>query len=54
MSDMDFMIHVLSNLPEVYDVVLDGMESRLMLRLMLKDGDSQNLTIEDVRDKLNN
>lgn len=50
MSDMDFMIHVLSNLPEVYDVVLDGMEGRLML----KDGDSQNLTIEDVRDKLNN
>jgi hypothetical protein len=44
------MIHVLSNLPEVYDVVLDGMEGRLML----KDGDSQNLTIEDVRDKLNN
>lgn len=50
MSDMDFMIHVLNNLPELYDVVLDGMESRLMLA----DGDANKLTIEDVRDKLNN
>ena len=31
MSDLDFMIHILNNLAEVYDVVLDGMESRLML-----------------------
>ena len=31
MSDEDFMIHVLNNLTEDYDVVLDGMESRLML-----------------------
>eukprot|EP01083_Nonionella_stella_P214315 772272_1 len=50
MSDMDFMIHVLNNLPELYDVVLDGMENRLMLA----DGDANKLTIEDVRDKLNN
>ena len=50
MSDMDFMIHVLNNLPELYDVVLDGMESRLML----KDGDANKLMIEDIRDKLNN
>ena len=32
MTDQDFMIHILNNLPEVYDVVLDGMESRLMLK----------------------
>ena len=50
MTDQDFMIHVLNNLPVEYDVVLDGMESRLML----PDGDANKLTIEDVRDKLNN
>ena len=49
MTDQDFMIHVLNNLPEQYDVVLDGMESRLML----KDEDPNKLTIEDVRAKLN-
>ena len=48
MSDEDFMIHVLNNLTEDYDVVLDGMESRLML----KENDPNKLTIEDVRDKL--
>ena len=42
------MIHVLNNLTEEYDVVLDGMESRLML----KENDPNKLTIEDVRDKL--
>ena len=47
-SDEDFMIHVLNNLTEDYDVVLDGMESRLML----KENDPNKLTIEDVRDKL--
>ena len=31
MSDEDFMIHVLNNLTEEYGVVLDKMESRLML-----------------------
>jgi len=50
MTDQDFMIHVLNNLPVEYDVVLDGMESRLML----PDGDLNKLTIEDIRDKLNN
>ena len=50
MSDMDFMIHILNNLPELYDVVLDGMENRLML----SDSDPNKLTIENVRDKLNN
>ena len=50
MSDQDFMIHVLNNLPEEYDVVLDGMESRLLLA----DSDPNKLTIEDVRAKVNN
>ena len=49
MSDMDFMIHILNNLPDVYDMVLDSMENRLML----PDGDPNKLTIEDVRSKLN-
>ena len=48
MSDEDFMIHVLSNLTKEYDVVLDVMERRLMLKV-----DRPNkLTIEDVQDKL--
>ena len=50
MTDQDFMIHVLNNLPVEYDVVLDGMESRLML----PDEDANKLTIEDIRAKLNN
>ena len=50
MSDLDFLIHVLNNLPDEYDVVLDGMEERLML----KDSDPKKLTIGDMRDKLNN
>ena len=49
MSDQDFMIHILNNLPESYDVILDGMESRLML----PDSDPNKLTIENIRDKLN-
>ena len=48
MSDEDFMIHVLNNLTKDYDVVLDGMESRLML----KENDPNKLSIEEVRDKL--
>ena len=28
-SDEDFMIHVLNNLPKEHDVVLDGLENRL-------------------------
>ena len=44
MSDEDFMIHVLNNLTEDYDVVLDGMESRLMLN----ENNPNKLTIEDV------
>ena len=49
MSDQDYMIHILNNLPESYDVILDGMESRLML----PDSDPNKLTIENIRDKLN-
>ena len=49
MSDLDVLIYVLNNLPELYDVVLDGMESKLML----KDDDPGKLTIEDMRAKLN-
>ena len=49
MSDLDFLIHILNNLPELYDVVLDGMESKLML----PDGDENKLTLESVREKLN-
>ena len=50
MSDQDFLIHILNNLPEEYDVVLDGLESRLML----DESDKNKLTIKDVQDKLNN
>jgi hypothetical protein len=49
MSDQDFMIHILNNLPESYNVILYGMESRLMLA----DSDPNKLTIENIRDKLN-
>ena len=50
MIDQDFMIHVLNNVPVEYDVVLDRMESHLML----PDGHANKLTIEDVRANLNN
>ena len=43
-ADKDFIIHVLNNLTEKYDVVLDGMERRLLL----EEGGSNKLTIEDV------
>ena len=48
-SDLDFMIHILNNLPEVYDVVLDGMECRPILT---EDGKNK-LIIENICDKLN-
>ena len=50
MSDLDFIIRVFNSLPEPYDVVLDGMESRLML----EESDDNHLTIEDIRAKLSN
>ena len=28
-SDEDFMIHILNNLPKEYNVILDGLENRL-------------------------
>ena len=46
-SDEDFMIHMLSNLPEEYDVILDGLENRLMAT-----GENA-LTIDTIREKLN-
>ncbi len=30
MSDMDFMIHVLNELPKEYDVMLDSLESQFV------------------------
>ena len=44
------MIHILNNLPEEYGVILDGLESRLII----PDSDPNKLTIENIRDKLNN
>ncbi len=44
MAEIDFMIHILNNLPEQYDVVLDGMESRLIL----DDLDQNKLTVEEI------
>ena len=32
-SDEDFMIHVLNNLPKEYNVILDGLENCLMATL---------------------
>ena len=48
MSDEDFMIHVLNNLTEEYNMALDRMESRLMLR----ENGLITLTIEDFQEKL--
>ncbi len=45
-SDEDFMIHVLNNLPSKYEVQVSKLEDRL--------GSTTNpLTIEDLRDELN-
>ena len=45
-SDRDLMVKILNNLPSEYDVILDGLESRLN-----KSGDDA-LTLEDIREKL--
>jgi len=50
MSDKDFMVKVLNNLPSEYDVILDGLENRLTL----DQSDPNTLTIENIREKLNN
>ena len=46
-SDEDFVIHVLNNLPREYDVIFDGLENHLM---MTRD---DALTIDSIREKLN-
>ena len=50
MSDLDFFIHILNNVHELYNVGLGGMENRLML----KESNSNKLTLEQVRKKLKN
>ena len=47
-SNEDYMIHALNNLTKENDVVLEGMESRLIL----KENSSNKLTIKDFRDTL--
>ncbi len=47
MSDMEFMIHELNNLPEEYDVVLDSLETHLV-----STGEDR-LTLESLREDLN-
>jgi len=49
MSEKDFMVKILNNLPSEYDVILDGLENRLTL----DDADNDKLTVEDIREKLN-
>ena len=46
-SDEDFMIHVLNNLPKEYDVILDGLENRLTATR------ENALTIDSICEKLN-
>ena len=46
MTDMDFIIHVLGNLPEEYEVAIQSLEERL-------EDTSPKLEIEEVRMKLN-
>ena len=50
MSDKKFMVKVLNNLTPEYDVILDGLENRLEL----DPSDPNALTIDAIRDKLNN
>ena len=45
-SEKDFMVKILNNLPEEYDVILDGLENRL------EASGNQKLTLEGIRDKL--
>ena len=46
MTDKNFLVHVLNELPEEYDTVLDGLHSRL-----LKTG-PEEITIKYTQDKL--
>ena len=43
MTDKDFMVHILNNLPLGYVAILDGLE---------KDLEQKNLTIDQLREKL--
>ena len=49
-SDKEFMVKILNNLPSEYDTILDGLENRLTL----DPSDSNALTIESIREKLSN
>ena len=46
-SDEDFMIHVLNNLPEKYDVILNRLQNCLM------ENRDNALTIDIIRKKIN-
>ncbi len=50
MMDQDFVIHILNNLTEEYNVVLDGMESKLILAY----ADWNKLMVKYIQAKLNN
>ena len=47
MSDMEVMIHVLNNLPEEYDVVLDSLETHIV-----STGEDK-LALKALQEKLN-
>ena len=47
-TDEDFVVHVLNNLPKEYNVILDGLENHL------KSYKDDALTIEVIHKKLNN
>ena len=49
-SERNFMVKILNNLPSEYDVILDGLENRLAL----KSDDDNVLNVDAIRDKLNN
>ena len=46
MSDKDFIIHVLKNLPEEYEVAVESLEEKMQDKMV-------PLTIETVRTKIN-
>ena len=49
-SERNFMVKILNNLPSEYDVILDGLENRLAL----KPDDENALTVDGIREKVNN
>ena len=46
-SDKDFVIHILNNLPEEYNVILDGLENCPMAT------GGNDLTIDSINEKVN-